>query len=115
MVCQPNGYIDMTAAAMEVEHAEALRLVLEDPGTDMVILISVPPTFLPALAVAERISPVIRSSRKPVAVCFMRGEAMLPARQHLEANGTPTFDTPERAARALIHLNQAAAIQRGTA
>jgi acyl-CoA synthetase (NDP forming) len=108
MVCKPNGYVDMTAAAMEQEHAEALRLVLEDPSVDSVLLISLPPTFLPAIDVAYAVTGVIKDHQKPVAICFLRGEAMLEARRYFEQNGIPTFDTPDRAARALIDLTCAA-------
>ncbi len=109
MICKPDGYIDMTAAAMEHEQSEALRLVLQDPSVDQVLLISLPPTFLPAIDVARKVAEVTRNSHKPVAVCMMRGEAMLEARRHLERHGIPTFDTPDRAARALVDFSRAAA------
>jgi acetyltransferase len=116
VVSKTDGYIDMTAAAMEAEHAGALKLILQDPGVDQVLGITVPPTFLPAIDVAESIVEVVREYHhfvstqqrcKPVAFCLMRGEAMQSARKLLEENSIPTFDTPDRAARALIHLNQA--------
>jgi len=106
-ICKPNGYIDMTAAALEREHADSLRLILEDPNVDSVILISLPPTFLPALNVAKSITNVIKNYDKPVAVCFMKGEAMLESKKFLEYNNIPTFDTPNRATRALINLAKA--------
>ena len=100
----------MTAAALEKEHADSLRLVLEDPNVDSVILISLPPTFLPALNVAKSIADVINDYDKPVAVCFMKGESMLESRKFLENNNIPTFDTPRRATRALINLTKASSI-----
>lgn len=109
MIAKPNGYVDMTAAAMEKQHAEALRIVLEDPNVDSVILISVPPTFLPAEWVAREVAKVAKTYDKPVVINFMMGESMAAARRHLEENGLPTFETPERAARALINLTKAAA------
>jgi len=107
MICKPNGYIDMTAAAMEDVHAQALRIVLEDDNVDSVVFITLPPTFLPAIDVARAVAPVAASASKPVAACFMHGHAMLEARTCLEQAGVPTFDTPDRAARALIHFTQA--------
>jgi acyl-CoA synthetase (NDP forming) len=107
MICKPDGYVDMTAAAMEKEHAEALELILSDPGVDSAILVSLPPTFLPAIDVARAVADVIHRHQKPVVVCFMRGEAMLEARRYLERYGIPTFDSPEKAVRALIDLNRA--------
>lgn len=107
MICKPNGYIDMTAAAMEKEHAEALRLVLADPNVDAVLMIGLPPTFLPAERVARAIAAVAGDYNKPVLVCFMTGRVMDNARRYLEERGIATFDTPDRAARALINLIKA--------
>jgi len=45
--------VDMTAAALVREHAESLRHILEDRDVDSVIIISIPPTFLPAMDVAK--------------------------------------------------------------
>ncbi len=107
MVCKPNGYIDMTAAALEQVHARALEIVLEDPNVDSVVFITLPPTFLPAIDVARAVAPVAARSVKPVVTCWMSGQAMNDARAHLERSGVPTFDTPDRAVRAMIDLTRA--------
>jgi acetate---CoA ligase (ADP-forming) len=107
MVCKPNGYVDMTAAAMAKEFGEAMRLVLSDPSVDMVVLNSIPPTFLPAMDVAQSIVPVVKEFGKPVAACFTVGQAMAETRRYLEENGVPTFDAPDCAVRALAMLTQA--------
>ncbi len=104
LICQPDGYMDITAAAMEQHHREALEIVLEEDSVDAVILISVPPTFLPPVSIAREILPVIQQSNKPVLVCLMAGKWVDEARVLLEEEGVPTFDTPERAVRALVHM-----------
>ncbi len=104
MVCKPNGYVDMSAAAMAREIGEALRLVLSDPNVDMVVLNSIPPTFKPAMDVAQAIVPVIKEFDKPVVTCFTVNPAMEETRRYLEENGIPTFDTPDEAVRALAML-----------
>jgi acetate---CoA ligase (ADP-forming) len=106
MICQPAGYVDMTAAALIKEHAESLRLILADRDVNSVIVISIPPTYLPAMDVAKALVPVIKKYEKPVLVCFMRGKPMAEARAHLEENGIPTFDSPEGAAKALNALTK---------
>jgi acetyltransferase len=107
MVCKPNGYVDMTAAAMAKEFGGAMRLVLADPGVDMVVLNSIPPTFLPPMEVAQAIVPVVKEFGKPVAACFTVGQAMAETRRYLEENGIPTFESPDNAVRALAMLTQA--------
>jgi acyl-CoA synthetase (NDP forming) len=107
MVCKPNGYVDMSAAAMAKEFGDALRLVLSDPNVDMVVLNSIPPTFLPAMDVAQAIVPVVKEFGKPVAACFTVTQAMAETRRYLEENAIPTFDSPDYAVRALAMLTQA--------
>lgn len=97
MVCKPNGYVDMSAAAMEKEHEEALRAVLEDDQTDGVIMISLPPTFLPALEVVKGLVPVESVSKPVSSACANRKRTEAAA--YLEENGIPTFDTPNQADR----------------
>ncbi|OGO09037.1 MAG: hypothetical protein A2Y61_07145 [Chloroflexi bacterium RBG_13_60_13] len=107
MVCKPNGYVDMTAAAMAKEFGDAIRLVLSDANVDMVVLNSIPPTFLPAMDVAQAIVPVVKELGKPVAACFTVGQAMAETRRYLEESGIPTFESPDYAVRALAMLTQA--------
>ena len=101
MINRPEGYVDMTAAALEKEHAESLRHILADSNVDAVIVISVPPTFLSSLDLARALGPVIKAAPKPVLVCLMKGKPMVEARAYLEENGIPTFDTPDGSAKAL--------------
>jgi acyl-CoA synthetase (NDP forming) len=107
MVCKPNGYVDTTAAAMAKEFGDAMRLILSDPNVDMVLLNSIPPTFLPAMDVAQAVVPVIKEFDKPVVACFTVNQAMAETRRYLEETGIPTFDTPDYAVRALATLTQA--------
>jgi acetyltransferase len=107
MVCKPNGYVDTSAAAMAKEFGEAMRLALSDPNVDMVLLNSIPPTFLPAMDLAQAVVPVVKEFDKPVASCFTVNQAMAETRCYLEENGIPTFDTPGDAVRALATLTQA--------
>jgi acyl-CoA synthetase (NDP forming) len=107
MVCKPNGYVDTTAAAMAKEFGDAMRIVLSDPNVDMVLLNSIPPTFLPAMDVAQAVAPVVKEFDKPVVACFTVSQAMAETRRYLEETGIPTFDTPDYAVRALATLTQA--------
>ena len=111
IICRPPGYVDMTAAALAKEHTESLRSIVADGGVDSVIVISLPPTFLPAMDVVRGLVPVIKNQHKPVLVCLMRGEPVAEARAYLEERGIPTFDSPDGAARALSALTKATLIK----
>lgn len=106
-VCKPNGYVDLTAAAMANEFGEAMRLALSDPNVDMVLLNSIPPMFLPPMDVAQAIVPVVKEFSKPVVACFTVTEEVAETRRYLEENGIPTYDAPDDAVRALAMLTQA--------
>jgi acetyltransferase len=111
VVAKPDGYVDITAAALTREHCESLRAILEDPGVDSVVLMTLPPTFLPALEVAKGLVEVVQEFNKPVLLCLMKGEPMAEARRYLEENGVPTFDTPDRAATALAALTRSSLVK----
>lgn len=98
------GYVDMSAAADEVQHAKALKCVLADPGVDGVVHLSVPPTFLRPERLGQLTAEAVKGAKKPVTVCYLAGAWVQPARQALEDAGIPTFDMPERAARAMVNM-----------
>lgn len=99
-----DGYVDMSAAANEEEHAEALKIILEDDGVDGVIHLSVPPTFLIPKKMGELSAAAIKQYDKPVTVCYLAGEWVQEGREALEKEGIPTFDMPDRAAKAMINM-----------
>ncbi len=104
IICRPDGYIDITAAAMEEHHSESLRLVLDEPDVDAVILITVPPTFLPPNSLAKAIIRAAKSSKKPVLTCILAGKWVQEARRMLEREGLPTFDSPEQAVKVVVNM-----------
>ena len=104
IVDHTEGYVDMSAAADEKQHAEALRCVLDDPEVDGVVHLSVPPTFLQPKKMGELTAEVVSAFNKPVTVCYLAGDWVQAAREVLEERGIPTFDMPERAARAMVNL-----------
>ncbi len=104
LINRPAGYVDMTAAAMEHHHAEALDVVLADPGVDGVLLLSVPPNFLDPAELGRQVAQVAARHRKPVLTCLLAGDWVGRARQYMEEAGFPTFDMPNEAARALSNM-----------
>ena len=74
----------------------AIRLLLADPGTAVIVLISKPPSA----AVAARILDAVRSSPKPVVVNFLGGDAA--AVEAVGAHPAPTFESAARLAVALV-------------
>lgn len=104
IICQPDGYIDITAAAMEEHHGRSLEIVMEEQDVDAVILISVPPTFLSPESLAREIIKTAKNCSKPVLTCLLAGQWVHEARRMLEREGLPTFDTPEQAVKAMVNM-----------
>ena len=99
-----DGYVDMSAAADERHHAEALKIVLEDENVDGIIHLSVLPTFLNPKLMGEMSAEAIKQYDKPVTVCYLAGEFVQEGREALENAGIPTFEMPDRAAKAMINM-----------
>lgn len=107
LISKPDGYVDMTAAADGPQHAEALEVILKDGNVDAVLLISVPPTFLKPEEIADYINTKAKLAKqlgKPVFACFLAGNWINDACKMMESAGIPTFEMPQRAARALTNL-----------
>ncbi len=106
-ICHPEGYADITASATVRNHVDGLKIVLEDQNVDAAIFITVVPTFLPQLELAEELVKFEKNYNqpgKPVYYCIMAGAYTTPARSILEKNGLCTFDSPERAVMAAKNM-----------
>lgn len=96
--------VDMLASASPEQYAHCLRILLEDPGVDAVMLILPPPPMYTAGAVAKAVIPVIHSAEKPVVFALMGERLIQEAVEHLRAARVPEYRFPERAASALAVL-----------
>ena len=108
VICSPEGYLDITASATVANHADALKLLLEDDKVGAIILITVIPTFLSREELAEAlVNTYTRSEhryQKPVYFVIMAGEYVKVIREKLEQTGGCTFDTPDRAVNAAKNM-----------
>jgi acyl-CoA synthetase (NDP forming) len=102
-----SGYnpLDLTAEATGRMFQLALSTILEDPeiGGAVVIASHHAPTILDDAV--EMISKTVQEHKKPVTVCDIGGTEMAIAmRAAFEKRNVPSFEVPERAARALWAL-----------
>lgn len=104
--------VDMLAGAMPSDYTECLRIVLEDPEVDSVLVISPPPPPSSAGSVAKAMIPVIQSHDKPVVIVLMGNKLVQEGVEFLRAVQIPVFDFPEPAAAALAVLAQRAELLR---
>lgn len=81
-----------------------LEILLEDSRTDAVLVIVAPLGEVDPWGYAEKIVTVAKSQKKPIIVCLMGGNRVASAMDLLNQAGFPTFETPERAVRAFLHM-----------
>ncbi len=103
-----NNPVDILASAPPDAYAVCLKLLLEDPGVDMAMVIVPPPPAFAAGAVAKAIIPVIQTSDKPVVVVPMGDSLIQESLAFLRANEVVDYRFSERAVNALGALWQRA-------
>ena len=96
--------VDMIASATVEQFAGCLKLVLADPGVDMVMVISPPPPPTTTGAVVKAMIPLIQTSDKPVIVTLMGEKLIAEGVELLRAASIPEFRFPEQSASALAAL-----------
>lgn len=100
--------VDMLASATPQDYADALHLLLADPGVHSVLVIVPPPLMSAAGGVARALIPLIHTGGKPVVVALMGERMIQEAVEHFRSERIPEYRFPERAASALAVLVQRA-------
>jgi acetyl coenzyme A synthetase (ADP forming)-like protein len=100
--------VDMLASASPEQFAACLKVLLNDPGVNGVMVVTPPPPMHTAGAVAKAIIPIIHNSEKPVTIALMGERLIQEAVEHFRAARVPEYRFAERAASALAVLAQRA-------
>jgi acetate---CoA ligase (ADP-forming) len=87
--------VDMLGSATAADYGQALRLLLDEPRVDSVIVLFVPPVSAGAGEVADVIDRVATGADKPVLASLLAAEPLAPRSAFVD------FPYPESAARAL--------------
>ena len=92
--------IDILGDAGADRFASTLQVVTQDPDIDGTLVILTPQAMTDPTACAAAIAPVVKGLAKPVLASWMGGQDVDEGRRILNEAGVPTFDYPDRAARA---------------
>ncbi len=90
--------VDMISGAASKEYAEALEIMLSDPGVDLAIPIFVPPLMIEPLGVVRQITAIARQYEKPVLAVLMAEEKYYDMIPREIENAVPYYRFPESAA-----------------
>ena len=96
--------VDVLGDAPPDRFAKAVEIVLKDKKVDAVLVILTPQAMTDPTATAEAVRGSRQGAHKPVLAAWMGGSVSAEGMQILNKAGIPTYNTPEKAVRAFMHL-----------
>jgi len=96
--------VDMIGDADARTYAKTLRVLVDDPGVDAILVMNAPSALAPPEAAARAIVGIVRRAELPILTSWLGGEAAGRARRIFAEAEIPTYDTPEDAVRAFLHM-----------
>jgi acetyltransferase len=96
--------VDIIGDAPAERYRDALRVLLEAPEVDALLLIHCPSAIVASADIARLLAPLARDSSRNVFGCWLGGEALAEARRIWADAGLPAYDTPEDAVRAFLQV-----------
>jgi acetyltransferase len=98
--------IDLLGDATAERYRLAVELCAKDKTAQGVLILLTPQAMTDPTETARQVAAVGAKSDKPILACWMGGAAVRPGREILNTAGIPTFDAPEDAIRAFLHMVQ---------
>ena len=96
--------IDLGGGASAAQYREAIRICLEDPSVDAILIIYTPHATTIAEEIAGTVTEFSTGKRKPILVSLIGGEEMKKAAAILHAKDVPTYGTAEEAVRTYFQM-----------
>jgi acetyltransferase len=98
--------VDIVGDAPGERFAAALRILIDDPGADAVLVIHAPTAIASGEEAAAAVAGVAQERRRGphVLTSWVGRQAAEPARRILREAGIPSYDTPDDAVAAFVHL-----------
>ena len=94
--------VDIIGDSDAERYAMSLKVLLDDPNYDAILVMLVPVAVVDNAEVARVISEIIRQARKPVLTCWIGEDGVAVARGIFKQNRIPHYETPESAVRAFL-------------
>lgn len=85
-------------------YVNSLRILLDDPGYDAILVMLVPSAVIDNREVAKAVTDEIQKTDKAVLTCWMGKDAVKEARKIFEDAGIPSYETPDFAIRSFMHI-----------
>lgn len=98
--------IDLLSDATAERFSVAVAACARDPNVDGLLVLLTPQALSDPTATARALVPYAQINGKPILSCWMGGALVRQGKQILSSAGIPTFDSPEAAIRAFLHMVQ---------
>ena len=96
--------VDMIGDSDYRKYVDALGILQEDPNVDAILVMNAPSAIAPPEETAQGIVDALRAAKKPILTTWVGGETAQRARRTFAAAAIPSYDTPEAAVRAFMHM-----------
>ncbi len=96
--------VDVGADASPQRYVKVVEICLAAHEIEALLIILVPYSAVDAAAVAESLVEILRGRRIPVYTLWLGAAEAERGREILNRSGLPTFETPERAIKAFLHM-----------
>ncbi|MEO0393945.1 MAG: bifunctional acetate--CoA ligase family protein/GNAT family N-acetyltransferase [Pseudomonadota bacterium] len=96
--------IDIIGDAPGSRYTAAMDAILKDRGVDAVVVINCPTAIADSGDAARAVVDAKDKTSKPILTSWIGHQAVEPARNLFAEHKIPTYDTPEKAVRAFMHL-----------
>jgi len=96
--------VDIIGDGDEERYQKAIEICLEDKNIDGLLILCVPQVVANPDKLAERLIDIARKTTKPIITSFMGEASVIHARQILNTNNIPTYDTPDAAVESYMYL-----------
>src|SRR5262245_54871687 len=97
--------VDLIGDAGRERYAGAVQALLEDPGLDAILVLNCPVGVADSLEAAQAVAETVPPRRRvPVLTSWLGDTTSAEARKLFAARKLPTYDTPEEAVRAFMHV-----------
>jgi acetyltransferase len=96
--------VDIIGDATGERYAAVLKILVEDPGLDAVLVLHCPTAIVSSIEAAEAVVNTARGASRNILTSWMGRDAVRSSRQLFAQHGIPTYGTPEHAVRAFMHI-----------
>ncbi|HJV27464.1 MAG TPA: bifunctional acetate--CoA ligase family protein/GNAT family N-acetyltransferase [Aromatoleum sp.] len=105
----PTGWdgrnpIDIRVDAPPKRYDDVLKILAENRDGDAILLVHTPNALTSSIDTAQAVIKTIRSSGGNLLTCWVGDESVAAERKLFVDSGIATFDTPEHATRAFLHM-----------